>query len=291
MINLTQVVIDAFVDEIYASYHRAYGLLEPEFPKIVRWAGRMALEQIANTNALYHNIEHTILVTAVGKEILGGKHFKEGRVTPRDWLHVLLSLICHDIGYVGGVCRDDGDGHYTTGVGKRRIKLPQGATDASLAPYHVDRGKLFVRERFEGHSVIDADLLAANIEFTRFPVPYEGDRKKTGDYPGLVRAADLIGQLADPQYLRKHPALYREFEEIGAAREYGYNSPADLTDAYPRFYWNVVQPYVGDALRYLRVTQEGRQWIANLYSHVFAVEHAKDQHMSSSGLGSPQAIR
>ena len=27
------------------------------------------------------------------------------------------------------------------------------------------------------------------------------------------------------------------------------------------------------ALRYLRVTQEGQQWIANLYANVFSVEH------------------
>jgi hypothetical protein len=26
-------------------------------------------------------------------------------------------------------------------------------------------------------------------------------------------------------------------------------------------------------LRYLRVTQEGQQWIANLYANVFSMEH------------------
>jgi len=30
---------------------------------------------------------------------------------------------------------------------------------------------------------------------------------------------------------------------------------------------------IGDALRYLRVTQEGQQWIVNLYAHVFSIEH------------------
>ena len=34
----------------------------------------------------------------------------------------------------------------------------------------------------------------------------------------LVRAADLIGQLGDPHYLRKANALYYEFEEIGMNR-------------------------------------------------------------------------
>jgi hypothetical protein len=34
-----------------------------------------------------------------------------------------------------------------------------------------------------------------------------------------------------------------------------------------------VQPYTVDALRYLRVTQEGQQWVANLYANVFSMEH------------------
>jgi len=34
-----------------------------------------------------------------------------------------------------------------------------------------------------------------------------------------------------------------------------------------------VRPYIGDALRYLQVTQEGQQWIANLYANVFSMEH------------------
>jgi hypothetical protein len=35
----------------------------------------------------------------------------------------------------------------------------------------------------------------------------------------------------------------------------------------------VVNTYIGDAVSYLEMTQDGKQWVANLYSHVFAVEH------------------
>jgi hypothetical protein len=35
----------------------------------------------------------------------------------------------------------------------------------------------------------------------------------------------------------------------------------------------MVAPYIRDGLRHLSVTQEGKQWIANLYAHVFTVEH------------------
>ena len=39
-------------------------------------------------------------------------------------------------------------GAYATGVGGATLTLPRGSTDAALTPYHVDRGKLFVHERF-----------------------------------------------------------------------------------------------------------------------------------------------
>jgi hypothetical protein len=88
----------------------------------------------------------------------------------------------------------------------------------------------------------------------------------------LVRAADLIGQLGDPNYLRKANALYYEFEEVGMNRQLGYASPADITDQYPKFYWNSISVHIQPAIRYLDVTSSGRKWIAGLYSNVFCAE-------------------
>ena len=155
------------------------------------------------------------------------------------------------------------------------MTLPPGGTDAALTPYHVDRSKAFIRERFGQRSIrdIDAELIASFIEMTRFPVPDGDFYKDTKGYPGLVRAADFIGQLGDPNYLKKIPELFYEFEETGANAKLGYESPGDMRRSFAKFYCNVISPYIQDALRYLRVTQEGKQWIANLHSHVFAVEH------------------
>ncbi len=273
MFNPTELVIDGFVEQLDKAYRRNYGELEAGNSEIISWAGRMALEHFANSDALYHNMEHTIMVTLVGQEILRGKHIREGGVSHRDWLNFIISLLCHDIGHVRGICRDDNGGRYTTGIKNEMVTLPQGATDASMSPYHVDRGKLFIRERFGGNPVIDAEVIAANIELTRFPVPDDTDHQSTSSYPGLVRAADLIGQLADPHYLRKLPALFYEFQETGINEQLGYYSPYDLRVKYPSFYWGIVSSYIQNALHYLRVTQEGKQWIANLYSHVFSSEH------------------
>ena len=187
----------------------------------------------------------------------------------------MISLLCHDIGYVRGVCRGDRNGHYVCNDNGDLVQIPAGATDASLTPYHVTRSKLFVRERFGKVSLtpIDTQEIEANIEHTHFPVPEDEEHANTTGYPSLLRAADLIGQLADIDYLRKTSALFAEFRETGASEKLGYQTPDDLRAAYPAFFWKAVCPYIGDALRYLRVTQEGKQWIANLYAHVFSEEH------------------
>ena len=273
MFNPTAVVTDAFVDELHKGYISTYSNLEPDYPGIIDYVGHMALELIANSDAPYHDLGHTICVTLLGQEVLKGKHLREGGVSPRDWLHFIISLLCHDIGYVRGVCQDDKQGSYVTGIGEETVELPEGATDASLTPYHIERGKLFVRERFAKNRHIAVEVLCANIEYTRFPVPIENEREAATDYPALLRASDLIGQLADPNYMRKISALFTEFEETGMNAKLGYTSSAGLRAAYPKFFWSTVTPYIEDALNNLRMTQDGQLWVANLYSHVFAEEH------------------
>ncbi|HIK51234.1 MAG TPA: metal-dependent phosphohydrolase, partial [Oscillatoriales cyanobacterium M59_W2019_021] len=141
MFNSTRLIVDRFTERLHENYRRTYGSQKPHFPEIAVWAGRMALEQIATSDALYHNVEHTVCVTLVGQEILHGRHCLEGGVTPEDWLHFTIAALCHDIGYVKGICRLDNDAErlYASGVGDRCIALPTSATDASLTPYHVDR--------------------------------------------------------------------------------------------------------------------------------------------------------
>jgi len=276
MFNPTQIIIEAFVSELSIMYERIYSLLEPNYPGIIGFVARLALENIANSDAAYHDVNHTIMVTLVGQEILRGRHISEGGVTPRDWLHFIVSLLCHDIGYVRGICAGDRDGRYVINARGDTIALPTGATDAAMTPYHVERSKLFVHERFGRAALahIDNREIEANIEHTRFPVPEDEVHAPTNDFPGLLRAADLIGQLADVNYLRKTPALFSEFRETGASEKLGYTSAADLRAAYPAFFWQVVRPYIDSALGYLRVTQEGKLWIANLYANVFSTEHS-----------------
>ncbi|MCP4416372.1 MAG: metal-dependent phosphohydrolase [Chloroflexi bacterium] len=276
MLNLQRLLIQHFVKELKGAYQQTYGLMKPELGNFLEWTGRLSLENIANSDILYHNIEHTIMVTLVGQAILQGKHLREGGISPQDWLQFMVALLCHDIGYIKGVCRQDGGNLFATGIGNETVVIPPEGTDAALTPYHVDRSKLFVRERFSDQlqNILDIDLVTSYIEMTRFPIPDDDFYKDTRSYRGLARAADFIGQLGDPNYLRKTPALFYEFEEIGTNETLGYQSPGDMRRQFTKFYYGVVRPRIQDALVYLRVTQEGKQWIANLHSHVFEVENS-----------------
>ena len=210
-----------------------------------------------------------MLVTLAGYDIMMGRALLMP-TDVNDLAHQILACLFHDIGYVRGILKGDGaDGYVVDGKGGK-IKLPRGASDAALMPYHVDRSKLFVMDRLANSNVVDAVRIARAIEFTRFP-PVEADDQDKEDGM-LLRAADLIGQLGDPHHLRKANALYYEFEEVGMNRQFGYTSPADLTDSYPQFFWSSISPHIQTAIQYLNVTSRGRQWIAGLYSNVFRAE-------------------
>lgn len=278
MLNWQELTIDMFVDQLRASYRRAYGDLRADYGNIACWVGRLALENISNSDALYHDIDHTIMVSLAGLSIIEGKHLREGGVSPRDWMRYMIAVLCHDIGYVKGVLKDDGATTFSTGDGNQ-VEIPPDGTDVALTPYHVNRSRQFVMERFgaglldEMDKQVDAVKIAEYIEMTRFPPPQDEKYKDTKGLGGLVRAADFVGQLGDPDYFRKTPALFYEFQELGLNAKFGYKSPHDMRKSYASFYWEQVNPYLKDALVYLRLTEDGKQWVANMHSHVFDSEH------------------
>jgi len=278
MMTLPELATDA-VEKFLGSYmRRRFGATQTSLAEIVPAAARVALECIGNSDALYHNVEHTMLVTLAGHDILRGRSLYK-QFSADDYAHVIVSCLSHDIGYVRGVLKgDDADGFVIDAIGTK-VCLPRGSSDAALMPHHVDRSKLYVMARLPEDGPLDRQRIARIVEGTRFP-PNEG--QTYDEEASIVRAADFIGQLGDPNYIRKANALYHEFEEVGINAQLGYDSPADIVDRYPQFYWDSVAPHIQTAIRYLNMTSSGRQWVANLYSNVFRAE----REISLSG---PQA--
>jgi hypothetical protein len=276
MITVPEMAAETLGSYLSAQLNSRFASTEAGLTELIPSTARLSLECIGNSDALYHNVEHTMLVTLVGYDIMKGRSLVMP-TSASDYAHVIVACLFHDIGFVRGILRGDGEDGYVTDAKGGKTKLPRGSSDAALTPYHVDRSKMYATDRLASLELLDAARIARSIEFTRFPSAAAPD-DKDNEEASLVRAADLIGQLGDPHYLRKANALYYEFEEVGMNKQLGYGSPADLTDLYPQFYYNSIAPHIQKAIRYLNVTSSGRQWIASLYSNVFRAE--RDRSLS-----------
>jgi hypothetical protein len=274
MITIPQLTAQALGSFLSRETEGLFRSSHSDLTKLLPFAARLTLECIGNSDALYHNIEHTMLVTLVGHDILVGRALQRA-ITADDYANFILACLTHDIGYVRGIVQGDEDDAYVADLSGRRVQLPVGSSDAALAPYHVDRSKLFVIERLDAVEEVNAARIARAIEYTRFPyatTPNDDSDDLNEEEGLLLRAADLIGQLGDPNYIRKSNALFHEFEEIGLNKTLGYATPADIVYKFPQFYWTNVAPQIQLAMSYLNVTSSGRQWIANLHSNVFRAE-------------------
>lgn len=253
--------------------------LQREFPDAPAVFGRVVTDTVAETmshlvqtSAAYHDYEHTMMVTLAGLAILAGKR-RHASLTAEDWLHAVCAMLMHDIGFSRTACTGDTETRVLVGDGDRRVDLDPAASDACLAPYHVDRGMVFARTFFartvfDGTSVVDGERVARAVGCTRFPVPGTVSFHGLDQEGALVRSADLIGQLADPLYPQKLHKLFAEMQETGAADAAGYLSAKDMLDDFPLFFEAQVAPWIAPALSFLAVTSAGRDWAARLSAQV-----------------------
>jgi hypothetical protein len=267
MLDLHGSAIEAFVSSSLTRFVTAFPSASATEREVLERACREALETLLTCDCAYHDLHHTMLATDCGQVTLRGRMLSEGDISASDWLHAVVAMLYHDIGYIRGVLRDDREGSYLVDELGNRIVAPPGATDAFLTPHHVTRSCLYVHERFADDPYLNTERLASHIEMTRFPVPEDPYYQADDSVSALVRAADLIGQMGDPQYLRKLARLFAEFREIRDTTRQNYTSAGDLRDKFPNFFYDQVYPYLGPALRYLSKTREGQQWMANLFHH------------------------
>lgn len=261
MLNVTKVLISHITERAQQDFAQLYPGADGELLAWVIDAIEETITAIGASDALYHNAEHTAHVTLVGLEILRVKAMTEGSVPPATWANVVVALLCHDIGYVRDLSIEPARGLELPADGAR-------GSDAVLMPLHVSRGKSYIARCMTAVEQADVGLINACIERTRFPVPDDAWYEQTGDLPGLVRAADLIGQLSDPRYLSKLSAIFFEFEENGYNSITGYERPGDLLTGYPAFFERCVRPYIGDAIAYLGQSAEGQDILGHLYGNL-----------------------
>ena len=172
------LVIEAFAAKLGRNYRAVYGKGDPDHAPIIRATARLALERIAGTDAVYHDVLHTLFVTDVGQAILRGRAMGKS-VSPGDWLHLTAATLLHDIGYLRGICPGDVTGHYVIdGRGQHRHGTAR--LDRRLPRTLACRARQDLRPpslRRDPFPRRGADLPGDRA--TRFPVPEDGDHAET----------------------------------------------------------------------------------------------------------------
>jgi hypothetical protein len=73
MITVPELSAEALGSFLTSHLGRRFSSTEAELTELVPSVARLALECIGNSDALYHNVEHTMLVTLVGYDIMKGR--------------------------------------------------------------------------------------------------------------------------------------------------------------------------------------------------------------------------
>ena len=245
MFKPSEIIIKQYLAHTRDAFQRAHPGVGRDYVDVLERAGRMSLHHVARSNAVYTNLESTLLVAEVALRILEG-------VVPGDTGRKLI-------------ISPDGE----------TLELERGQTDGVLLRDYIERSQMFIRERLGATELIDAERLAEVIELTRMPTPRTAPEDQES-WPALLRAAQTIALGADPRFVQRSKKLYRQLEEAGFASKMGYKNPADVIDTYPQRFWKHLLPQITVALSYLKYTGGGQIWLARLNSRMLEEEHKKE---------------
>src|SRR5271169_2206907 len=99
MITIPELAAEALGSHLGSEMQRAFGSSHARLAELIPSVARLALECIGNSDALYHNVEHTMLVTLAGRDILRGRALLT-ETNASDFAHLIVACLFHDIGYV-----------------------------------------------------------------------------------------------------------------------------------------------------------------------------------------------
>jgi hypothetical protein len=225
--------------EVQAAYRAMFPDGDAAFvPEAFGWlveAFRGGHPEYQPVDAPYHDLEHTLQGTLCMALLLRGRHRAgvEPRLTEPLFRLGLAAILTHDSGYL-----------------KRR-----GDTEGTGAKYtitHVDRSASFAADLLasKGFSAPEIQAVRNMIHCTGVDaalqgIPFGSEEERMVGY--ALGTADLLGQMAAPDYVEKLPALFAEFDE--AARHAqdkshfvcGYSTAADLMSKTPSFWERLVR--------------------------------------------------
>ena len=97
MKTASELLAEGLGDLLTSEMSRRCGATYPSLTEVVPFAAQLALDCIASSDALYHDVEHTMLVTLAGHDIFFGRALL-ANVNASDYAHFIIACVTHDIG-------------------------------------------------------------------------------------------------------------------------------------------------------------------------------------------------
>ena len=232
--------------QVEAEVQKAYLEMFPQgnpnyIPTIFQWAvgwfGGTYMDYQA-VDAHYHDLEHTLQgVLCMARLLRGREARKHEPALTQSMLELgLLAILMHDTGYLKHRGDDEGTG-------------------AKYTLTHVDRSIEFAGEFMVIHDYPIEQILSVQnmirctgVNVKLEVIQFQSELERIVGYS--LGTADLLGQMAAPDYVEKLPILYQEFAEAakyseGKMRAGGFfTSAEDLLQKTPLFWDKYVQPKI-----------------------------------------------
>ena len=227
--------------QVHAIYRKLYPTGERAFvPRAFEWATNCFTgkhDGYLPIDALYHDFEHTLQGTLCLARLLHGRHMANAapELDAKTFELGLLAILFHDTGYL----KKKGDAE---------------GTGAKYTLVHVVRSTVFAREFLEKKGYSDPDITSiqhmircTGVNADLKTIPWKSELEKIVAY--ALGTADLLGQMAAPDYVKKLPILYLEFVEAsrfggaGSSR-LAYQGAEELMRTTPAFWEKYVLPKI-----------------------------------------------
>src|SRR5216684_1413709 len=92
MITVPELAAEALGSFLASDMKRRFGSSHARLTELIPSVARLALEYIGNSDALYHNVEHTMLVTLVGHDIMKGRALLAPTLAS-DYAHLIVACL------------------------------------------------------------------------------------------------------------------------------------------------------------------------------------------------------
>lgn len=236
--------VKAVENEVLSLYTSLFDDANPQFvDEAFGWVQQCFSGSYANYQAidvLYHDLEHTLQGTLCFVRLMAGYKMADSEplLTRRMFELALIAILFHDTGYLK--LRND-----TQGTGAKYTLTHVSRSGDFAARFLAEKG-------FSGQeiSAVRNMIRCTGVNADLASIPFQSELERRMGF--ALATADLLGQMAAPDYIDKLGILFLEFDE--SAKFNGkalppFSSADDLRGKTPGFWTHYVLPKInGDFL-------------------------------------------